>query len=51
MSKDNTSKGDDRVELYLPRFDSEETAKGLDDVWERFPASIEELLTGLSSTK
>jgi hypothetical protein len=31
------------IELALPKFDSEETAKGIDDVWERFPVSIQKI--------
>jgi len=44
MSKVASGKGEEQeVELYLPKFDSEETAKGLDDVFERFPASIDKI--------
>ena len=44
MSKD-ASKSEETVELYLPKFDSEDTlAKGLDDVWERFPTTIDKII-------
>ena len=44
MSKDD-GKSEETVELYLPKFDSEDTlAKGLDDVWERFPATIDKII-------
>jgi hypothetical protein len=38
-----TSNKNETIELALPKFDSEEGAKGIDDVWERFPASIEKI--------
>jgi hypothetical protein len=31
------------IELALPKFDSEEGAKGIDDVWERFPVTIDKI--------
>jgi hypothetical protein len=31
------------IELALPKFDSEEGAKGIDDVWERFPTTIDKI--------
>jgi hypothetical protein len=46
MSKHNSnSKGnnEEKIELYLPKFETEETAKGIDEVWERFPESIDKI--------
>jgi hypothetical protein len=31
------------IELALPKFDSEEGAKSIDDVWERFPVTIDKI--------
>lgn len=31
------------IELALPKFDSEITTKGIDDVWERFPVSLQKI--------
>jgi hypothetical protein len=43
MSKDSDKEAEEKIELYLPKFDSEDTAKGIDEVWERFPASIDKI--------
>lgn len=39
-----TSNKNERIELALPKFDSEEpAAKGVEDVWERFHVSIQRI--------
>jgi hypothetical protein len=38
--KNNKSK---TIELALPKFDSEEGAKGFDDILERFPVTIDKI--------
>ena len=37
------TKKPETIELALPKFDSEEGAKGIDDVWERFPVTIDKI--------
>jgi hypothetical protein len=42
--KTKKSSKTEAIELALPKFDSEETAaKGVDDVWERFPTTIDKI--------
>ena len=41
-TNDNNNKNE-TIELALPKYDSEETAKGFDDVWERFPTTIDKI--------
>jgi hypothetical protein len=45
MAKKTTKKisESNTIELALPKFDSEEGAKGLDEVWERFPVTIDKI--------
>jgi hypothetical protein len=41
-----TNRVEKTLELYLPKYDSEEmAAEGLEDVWKIFSASIDKLLT------
>jgi hypothetical protein len=43
MAKKKSSKTE-TIELALPKFESEEiAAKGIDDVWERFPVTIDKI--------
>lgn len=45
MAKNTTNNNSEgkTIELALPKFDSEEGAKGIDDVWERFPVTIDKI--------
>lgn len=50
-SKDNNNSQSIAIELALPKFGSEEGAKGIDDVWERFPTTIGKIIDWFSSIK
>jgi hypothetical protein len=45
VAKNNNknNKKPETIELALPKFDSEEGAKGIDDVFERFPITIDKI--------
>jgi hypothetical protein len=45
VAKNTTSNNSESktIELALPKFDSDEGAKGIDDVWERFPVTIDKI--------
>ena len=32
-----------KIELYLPKYGSDDISKGIDDVWDRFPATIDKI--------
>jgi hypothetical protein len=44
MGRNKKKNSGETIELALPKFDSEETAaKGVDEVWERFPTTIDKI--------